>query len=150
MANLASSQHPSSWVGSSEHGPKCQQTLRPWYRGQAVAKRWVRREPRKEVQLFGSTSGWDPWVEVQPPVCCLGAVVFCRPFHRVEVWGLIVTHRWLYPFCLQDAVRTGRALTFSVLGSESHRVKCLTSVEVWYIIVIFNNKHTHVNLSTFF
>lgn len=94
-------------------------------------KRWVRREPRKEVQLFGSTSGWDPWVEVQPPVCCLGAVVFCRPFHRVEVWGLIVNTQMIIPVllagCCEDWEST---LAFSVLGSESHRVKCLTSVEV--------------------
>ena len=43
---------PELMGGNNQHGPKCQQTLRPRYRGQAVVKRWVRRESRKEVSCL--------------------------------------------------------------------------------------------------
>jgi len=60
MASLASSQHQS---GNSQHGPKCQQTLRPRYRsgsGEEVGQKRV----MEGGQLFGSPSGWGPWIEV--------------------------------------------------------------------------------------
>ena len=90
MASLASSQPQSSWAGIA-HMDQCQQTLRPRYRsgsGEEVGQKRVMEGGR----LFGSTSGWGPWIDVQLPVCGLGAVVSRRTFHLVEVWGLRVTH----------------------------------------------------------
>lgn len=69
-ASLASSQHRSSWAGIISMDPvsaDTQATIQRSGSGEEVGQKRV----TEGGQLFGSTSGWGPWTEVQPPVCCL-------------------------------------------------------------------------------
>lgn len=82
----------------------------------AVVKRWATREGWEEVQLFGPRYDQDPWIDLQPPMCCC---LSAGHFTLLKCVASFVKYGQLYLPCLQGVMRTKGGVQKSILTTAA-------------------------------